>query len=171
MNDIKIFKNPLFGELTTLVVDGTEWFGAAEAATSLSFSDPHKAINNHVDSEDSTVHPVLTSGGKQNKKFINESGLYNLIFGAAKQGNNPEIKDKAKKYKRWVTSEVLPSIRKHGAYMTESTIEKVVTDPEFLIRLGETLKSEQDARKAAEKKPLNMNKNSKNKRLRLQSTI
>lgn len=118
MSQLQIFNHPMFGELPVLVVDGIEWFGGTEAAKALSFSDPHKAIANHVDEEDSTVHPVLTSGGKQNKKFINESGLYSLIFGAAKQGNNQEIKEKAKQFKRWVTAEVLPTIRKTGGYVS-----------------------------------------------------
>jgi prophage antirepressor-like protein len=116
VNKPQIFNHSVFGELPVIVLDGTEWFGATEAARALSFSDPHKAIVNHVDEEDSTVHPVLTEGGMQQKKFINESGLYSLIFGAAKQGNNPEIQEKAKQFKRWVTSEVLPAIRKTGAY-------------------------------------------------------
>lgn len=117
MNQLQTFNNNMFGELPVIVVNGVEWFGATEAATALSFSDPHKAINNHVDEDDSTVHPVTDALGRsQNKKFINESGLYALIFGAAKQGNNQEIKEKAKAYKRWVTSEVLPSIRKTGGY-------------------------------------------------------
>jgi len=117
LTEVQVFNHSMFGELPVVVVGGVEWFGGAEAAKALSFSDPHKAIANHVDEEDSTVHPVLTSGGKQNKKFINESGLYSLIFGAAKQGNNPEIKEKAKQFKRWVTAEVLPTIRKTGGYV------------------------------------------------------
>ena len=117
MSEIQVFNHQMFGELPVVVVGGVEWFGGVESAKALSFSDPHKAIANHVDEEDSTVHPVLTSGGKQNKKFINESGLYSLIFGAAKQGNNPEIKEKAKQFKRWVTAEVLPTIRKTGGYV------------------------------------------------------
>ncbi|MFD1179524.1 phage antirepressor KilAC domain-containing protein [Paenibacillus puldeungensis] len=118
MNQLQVFKNDLFGELPVIIVDGVEWFGATEAATALSFADPHKAITNHVDDDDSTVHPVTDSIGRtQNKKFINESGLYSLIFGAAKQGNNPAIREKAKGYKRWVTGEVLPTIRKTGGYV------------------------------------------------------
>lgn len=117
MTEVQVFNHSMFGELPVLVASGVEWFGGVEAAKALSFSDPHKAIANHVDEEDSTVHPVLTSGGKQNKKFINESGLYSLIFGAAKQGNNPEIREKAKQFKRWVTAEVLPTIRKTGGYV------------------------------------------------------
>ncbi|MED0662228.1 phage antirepressor Ant [Geobacillus thermodenitrificans] len=109
----------MFGELPVVVVGGVEWFGGVEAAKALSFSDPHKAIINHVDEDDSTVYPVTDSlGRKQNKKFINESGLYSLIFGAAKQGNNLEIKQKAKQFKRWVTTEVLPTIRKTGGYVS-----------------------------------------------------
>jgi phage antirepressor YoqD-like protein len=118
MNQLQVFNHQMFGELPVLIVDDVEWFGATEAATALSFSDPHKAIKNHVEEEDSTVHLVLTNGGKQNKKFINESGLYSLIFGAAKQGNNPEIREKAKQFKRWVTAEVLPTIRKTGGYVS-----------------------------------------------------
>lgn len=117
MNKLQVFKNELFGELPVVVIGGKEWFGATEAATALSFSDPHKAIANHVDIEDSTVHPVLTDGGTQNKKFINEPGLYSLIFGASKQGNNPAIKEKAKGFKSWVFGDVLPTIRKTGGYV------------------------------------------------------
>lgn len=96
------------------------------------------------------VHAVLTDGGRQNKKFINESGIYSLIFGAARQGNNPEIREKAKEFKRWVTGEILPSIRKHGAYMTQKTIEKALTSPDFLIQLATKLKEEQEARRKLE---------------------
>lgn len=119
MNQLQTFNHQIFGDLPAMVVDEVEWFGATEAAKSLSFSNPYKAIDNHVENEDCTVHTVLTNGGKQQKKFINESGLYSLIFGAAKQGNNPEIKKVAKEYKHWVTSEVLPIIRKTGGYVQE----------------------------------------------------
>jgi prophage antirepressor-like protein len=123
MNQLQFFNHPMFGELPVMIVDGVEWFGGVEAAKALSFSDPHKAINNHVDEDDSTVHPVIDSlGRKQNKKFINESGLYSLIFGAAKQGNNPEIKEKARRFKRWVTAEVLPTIRKTGGYVSNDEL-------------------------------------------------
>lgn len=116
MNQLTNFNHAMFGELPVIIINDIEWFGATEAAKALSFSRPHDAISNHVESEDSAVHAVLTNGGNQNKKFINESGLYSLIIGAAKQGNNKEIKENAKKFKRWVTSEVLPSIRKTGSY-------------------------------------------------------
>lgn len=122
-NNLQLFKNELFGELPVIIIDGVEWFGATEAAKALSFTDPHKAINNHVDEDDSTVHPVIDSLGRtQNKKFINESGLYSLIFGAAKQGNNPEIQQRAKQFKHWVTREVLPTIRKTGGYINNADL-------------------------------------------------
>lgn len=122
MNELQVFNHPAFGELPILVDKGVEWFGAVEAARSLSFSNPHKAIEHHVEKEDCTVHTVLTNGGKQQKKFVNESGLYSLIFGAAKQGNNPEIREKAKQFKRWVTAEVLPTIRKTGGYVANDEV-------------------------------------------------
>lgn len=122
MNQLQIFNHKIFGELPVIVADGTEWFGATEAAKALSFSKPHDAIKNHVDKEDSAIHVVLTKGGNQPKKFINESGLYSLIFGAAKQGNNLEIKEKARMFKRWVTAEVLPTIRKTGGYVSDDDL-------------------------------------------------
>ncbi|WP_044894813.1 phage antirepressor KilAC domain-containing protein [Bacillus alveayuensis] len=153
MNQMQIFNHPMFGELPVLVVDGIEWFGATEAAKSLSFTNPHVAIKNHVEEDDLTVHEVIDNlGRKQSKKFVNESGLYSLIFGAAKQGNNPEIKEKAKRFKRWVTAEVLPSIRKHGAYMTEDVLERSIQDPDFMIGLLTALKDERQKRLAAEQK-------------------
>jgi anti-repressor protein len=153
MNQMRIFNHPMFGDLPVLVVDGIEWFGATEAAKSLSFTNPHVAIKNHVEEDDLTVREVIDNlGRKQSKKFVNESGLYSLIFGAAKQGNNPEIKEKAKRFKRWVTAEVLPSIRKHGAYMTEDVLERSIQDPDFMIGLLTALKDERQKRLAAEQK-------------------
>ncbi|PCD82020.1 phage repressor protein/antirepressor Ant [Lysinibacillus fusiformis] len=118
MSELKTFNHPMFGELPVLIVEEVEWFGATDAAKALTFSNPYTALSNHVEEDDLTEQEVIDRlGRKQNKKFINESGLYSLILGAAKQGNNPEIKEKAKKFKRWVTSEVLPSIRRDGAYV------------------------------------------------------
>lgn len=116
MNQLTNFNHAMFGELPVIIINDIEWFGASESAKALSFSNPRAAVINHVDNEDVTVHDIPTNSGNQNKKFINESGLYSLIIGAAKQGNNKEIRENAKKFKRWVTSEVLPSIRKTGSY-------------------------------------------------------
>lgn len=151
-NKPQLFNHSVFGSLPVIVVDGMEWFGATEAAKALGFSNPHKAIDHHVEDEDCTVHTVLTDGGKQNKKFINESGLYSLIFGAARQGNNPEIKAKAKQFKRWVTSEVLPAIRQHGGYLTPAKIEEALLNPDTIIDLAMRLKqaNEEKAKLAAQ---------------------
>lgn len=127
MNKPEIFRHEMFGELPIIVVEGMEWFGATEAARALSFAKPHDAVTNHVDDDDSVIHGVTDSLGRiQKKKFINESGLYSIIFGAAKQGNNPEIKEMARKFKRWVTSEVLPTIRKTGGYVQRGRAEEFV---------------------------------------------
>ncbi|TCJ87994.1 UNVERIFIED_ORG: phage antirepressor YoqD-like protein [Anoxybacillus amylolyticus] len=118
MNQLQVFNHEIFGELPVMIVGGVEWFGATESAKTLGFANQRDAIRNHVDEDDVAVHDVIDSlGRKQSKKFINESGLYSLIFGAAKQGNNPEIKEKAKQFKRWVTAEVLPTIRRTGGYV------------------------------------------------------
>lgn len=123
MNQLQVFKNEMFGELPVIVVDGIEWFGATEAASALSFAKPLDAISNHVDEDDSAVHGVTDSLGRtQNKKFINEAGIYSLIFGASKQGNNPAIREKAKGFKRWVFGEVLPTIRKTGGYVANDDL-------------------------------------------------
>lgn len=152
MSQLQLFNHEMFGELPVLIVDGIEWFGATEAAKSLGFNKPHDAVANHVDEDDSAVHGVTDKLGRvQQKKLINESGLYSLIFGAAKQGNNPEIKAKAKVFKRWVTSDILPTIRKHGAYLTSEKLEEVLLNPDTLIRLATDLKAEREARIAAQK--------------------
>jgi len=123
MNKPQIFNHQTFGELPVVVVNGTEWFGATEAAKALGFSNPYTAIPNHVDEDDLTDREVIDSLGRtQQKKFVNESGLYSLVFGAAKQGNNTEIKAKAKEFKRWVTSEVLPTIRRTGGYVANDDL-------------------------------------------------
>ena len=162
MNQPQIFNHSIFGELPVIVLDGTEWFGATEAAKALGFAKPHDAIANYVELEDSAVHGVgVQTGAKADgtpahqmvqKKFINESGLYSLIFGAARQGNNPELQEKAKQFKRWVTSDVLPAIRQHGGYLTPQKIEEVLLNPDTIIDLAQRLKqaNEEKAKLAAQ---------------------
>lgn len=123
MNNLQTFNHEMFGQLPVIIVNKTEWFGTTEAAKALSFSNPYDAIKNHIDEDDLAVHEVIDKlGRKQQKKFTNESGLYSLIFGASNQGNNLEIKAKAKKFKRWVTSEILPTIRKTGGYVANDDL-------------------------------------------------
>lgn len=111
MNDIQIFKNEEFGEVRTLVVNNEPWFVAKDVATILGYSNPRKAIIDHVDDEDKNDGVTIRDsiGRDQNPTIINESGLYSLILSSKLPT--------AKKFKKWVTSEVLPSIRKTGGYM------------------------------------------------------
>lgn len=142
MNDIQVFNNPEFGEIRTVEINNEPWFVGKDVADILGYSNPRDAISKHVDDEDKGVANCDTLGGRQTLSIINESGLYSLVLSSKLPT--------AKKFKRWVTSEVLPSIRKHGAYMTPETLEKMVLTPDFGIRLLTELKAEQDKRKALE---------------------
>lgn len=143
-NEIKVFENEEFGSVRTVMMDNEVWFVGKDVAEILGYTNPSKALNDHVDEEDKLNNVSLSSLGQRGGWIINESGLYSLVL-SSKLPN-------AKKFKRWVTSEVLPSVRKHGAYMTEQTIEKALTNPDFLIKLATELKQEQEKRKALEQK-------------------
>lgn len=141
-SELEIFKNEEFGEVRTLVIDGKPYFVANDVARSLGYISPKDAISRHC--KGALKHRYLTEGGKQEIKVIPEGDVYRLI-----------IKSKlpsAEKFESWVMDEVLPTIRKHGAYMTEQTIEEALTSPDFLIRLATQLKEEQTARRLAEQK-------------------
>lgn len=112
MNDIQIFKNPEFGEIRTIEQDGEPWFVGKDVARALGYGEGKSlanAVADHVASEDKGVTEMVTPGGRQKMTIINESGLYSLIFGSKLES--------AMRFKRWVTSEVLPSIRKSGGYI------------------------------------------------------
>lgn len=126
-------------EVRTLMKDNEVWFVAKDVCEVLELSNPTIAIS-RLDRDEVTKFNLGGLSGDTN--IVNEAGLYSLILGSRKR--------EAKKFKRWITHEVLPSIRKHGAYMTENTIEKALTNPDFLIQLATTLKQEQQARKQAE---------------------
>lgn len=108
MNDIQIFNNPEFGDIRIVIIDNEPWFVGKDVAAALGYGKERNAIQKYVDKEDALKWGVLTSGGKQDMTIINESGLYALVFGSKLDG--------AKKFKHWVTSEVLPTIRKTGHY-------------------------------------------------------
>ena len=108
MNDIQIFNNPEFGEIRTVVIDGEPWFVGKDCARALGYKNLYNGVNKNVDEEDRRYSPVGSTSGMQQTTVINESGLYSLIFGSKLES--------AKKFKRWVTSEVLPTIRKTGTY-------------------------------------------------------
>lgn len=138
MNDLQIFKNTEFGEIRTMTIGNEPWFVGKDVAEVLGYSNTRDALNKRVDDEDKGVANCDTLGGTQEMTIINESGLYSLILSSKLP--------KAKEFKRWVTSEVLPAIRKHGAYMTEQTLEQALTSPDFLIKLATELKTERAKR-------------------------
>ena len=142
MNDIQVFNNPEFGEIRTVEINDEPWFVGKDIAVALGYKDTVNAIKAHVDDEDKAGWQITTQFGTKETTVISESGLYALVLSSKLPT--------AKKFKRWVTSEVLPSIRKHGAYMTPETLEKMVLTPDFGIRLLTELKAEQDKRKALE---------------------
>ena len=146
MNELKIFENPDFGQVRMVMIEDNPYFVGKDVAEALGYSKTENAIANHVDEEDKTSTLIQGSGSNYKSKaiIINESGLYSLIFSSKLP--------KAKEFKHWVTSEVLPAIRKHGAYMTEQTVEKALTSPDFLIQLATNLKKEREARQEAEAK-------------------
>ena len=126
-----------------------------DIAEILLYKEPHKAIVRHVDEEDRTKHPIIDSLGREQETWIiNESGLYALVLGS-------ELPN-ARKFKKWVTSEVLPTIRKHGVYMTPELIERTLADPDFIIGLATQLKEEKNKRLEAERfnKQISISKNS-----------
>ena len=120
------------------------WFVGKDVAEILGYSNTRKALADHVDEEDKGVTKCDTLGGVQDLTVINESGLYGLIL-SSKMPN-------AKKFKHWVTSEVLPAIRKHGIYATDNVIDNILNNPDFGIQLLTKLKEERTARVEAERR-------------------
>lgn len=143
MDKIEIFKNIEFGSLRTVVIEDEPWFVGKDVAEILGYAKARNAIAAHVDDDDKKDAPIQGDlGGKQEMTIISESGVYSLVFSSKLPT--------AKKFKRWVTSEVLPAIRKHGAYMTDDVIKKALQEPDFIIKLATELKEEKEARKTAE---------------------
>lgn len=145
MNDIQIFNHPQFGSIRTTGTPDNPEFCAMDVCKALGYSNGRDAVAKHVDADDVAKRDTIdTIGRNQLLTYVNESGMYALVLGS-------KLKE-AKKFKHWVTSEVLPSIRKHGAYMTETTIDSIIADPDNGIRLLMALKEERQQRKLAEAK-------------------
>jgi anti-repressor protein len=142
MGEMQIFNNPEFGQVRVVEHNGEPWFVGKEIAEKLGYQNASKALADHVDDVDKLNNVSLSSLGQRGGWIINESGVYSLILSSKLP--------KAKQFKRWVTSEILPAIHKHGAYMTEETLEKALTNPDFLIKLATELKTEKDKRIQAE---------------------
>ena len=135
-NEIQVFSNQEFGSIRTIEIDDIIYFVGKDVCEVLGYTNPSKALTDHVDEYDKLNNDSLLSLGQRGGWLITESGLYSLVL-SSKLPN-------AKKFKRWVTSEILPTIRKHGAYMTEETLEKALTSPDFLIQLATKLKEEKE---------------------------
>lgn len=142
MTDLQIFNSPEFGAIRTIEKDGEPWFVGKDVAAILGYGDTDQALRKHIDDEDKLTRRFDGSGQNRQMTIINESGLYSLVLSSKLPT--------AKKFKRWVTNEVIPSIRKHGAYMTPETLEKVLLSPDTLMQLAQNLKDEQEKRKALE---------------------
>ena len=137
MNDIQIFNNEEFGAVRTTGTPEQPLFCLADVARVLGLKT--SKLVQRLSDDVLSKYPISDSlGREQDTNFINEDGLYDVILDSRK----PE----AKRFRKWVTSEVLPSIRKHGAYMTQQTIEKALAEPDFLIRLAVNLKEERQKR-------------------------
>lgn len=154
MNDLQIFRNDNFGEVRTLIVNDEPYFVAKDVADILGYQNGSRDINIHVEEEDRLKYKISTSGQLREQILINESGLYSLILSS----KLPQ----AKQFKKWVTSEVIPTIRKYGAYMTGETLEQALTSPDFLIKLATKLKDEQEK---------NLNLQAINSRLEVENEI
>ena len=144
MSNLQIFENPEFGTVRTITVEGKPYFVGKDVADILGYQNGSRDINRHVDEEDR--HKVMLFDGNQDKEtiIINESGLYSLILSSKMP--------KARQFKHWVTAEVLPSIRKHGAYITSGKLEEIMNDPDSWIQLLTTLKGEREEKKKLEAK-------------------
>ena len=136
MNELQIFNNKEFGEIRTLEMNGEPWLLGKDVAEILKYTNTPKALRDHVDDEDKLTERIVLSGQNRLAVFINESGLYSLIMSSKLPT--------AKQFKRWVTSEVLPTIRKHGAYMTDQKAYDITHNPnslaDLLLQAGEQLK-------------------------------
>ena len=151
---MEIFKSEEFGQLRVIVINNKEYFEAIPSAKILGYSNAHDAIKRHCNIDGIVFHEVGVETGKYkdgspcvqfvNKKFIDEGNLYRLIM-------KSKLKS-AKRFEKWVFEQVLPTIRKHGAYMNDNIIEKVLDDPEFLSRLVTKLADEKSKRCEAERK-------------------
>lgn len=136
MNELKIFENAEFGQVRTVTIDNEPWFVGKDVADALGYSDTNKAVAMHVEEEDKKLNDKSSSSfGQRGATLINESGLYALIFGSRLES--------AKRFKHWVTSEVLPAIRKHGAY----AVDELLNNPDMAIKAFTALKEERERNK------------------------
>lgn len=133
-NKLMTFENATFGKIRTLTIDGEPWFVAADVCKALELGNPSMTVE-RLDADEKGISSIDTLGGKQRMAIINEPGLYSVILRSRK----PE----AKAFKRWITHEVIPAIRKHGGYMTKSLLEQVLENPALIYEFARRMLAEQ----------------------------
>jgi len=134
-NEITVFQNDQFGSVRTIIRDGEPWFVAADVCRALELGDTHKAVE-RLDDDEKGRSSIPTLGGAQELLMVNEPGLYALVLGSRK----PE----AKAFRRWITHEVIPAIRKHGGYLTPPTIEQLLDNPDLIVEMALKMKAERE---------------------------
>ena len=145
MDNLQVFTKDEFGTIRTVQMDNETYFVGKDVAEALGYKNTRDALVAHVAEEDKNTVAISDGNrGNPNQTVINESGLYALIFGSKLES--------AKRFKHWVTSEILPSIRKHGIYATDNVIDNILNNPDFGIELLTKLKEERAARLEAERK-------------------
>ncbi len=148
MQTLQTFKNTEFGEIRAITIEGEPWFVGKDVADNLGYQNGSRDINRHVEPEDRIKDMIFDGNQKKETILINESGLYSLVLSSKLPT--------AKKFKRWVTSDVIPSIRKHGGYLTPEMIEEALRDPDTIIRLATILKEEQKNNRRLEQENLRL---------------
>ena len=144
MKEMEVFKNAELGSVRVVMVNEEPYFVGKDVAEILGYSNASKALDDHVDDDDKLNNESLSSLGQRGGWIINESGLYSLILCSKLPS--------AKRFKKWITSEVLPLIHKHGLYATDQVIDNILNNPNFGIELLTRLKEERAARAEAERK-------------------
>lgn len=143
MQSIQVFNNPAFGNIRVAGTEANPQFCLADVCKALKLT--AKGVNQRLGDEVVSNYPIIDSlGREQQALFVNEDGLYDVILDSRKA--------EARQFRKWITSEVLPTIRKHGAYMTDDALQKAIQNPDFLIQLATELKNEKQKRLVAEKK-------------------
>ena len=133
-NKLMTFENAAFGKIRTLTIDGAPWFVAADVCRALEIGNPSMTVE-RLDDDEKGISTIDTLGGKQRMTIINEPGLYSLVLSSRK----PE----AKAFRRWITHEVIPAIRKYGGYMTKSLLEQVLENPNLIYEFARRMLDEQ----------------------------
>ena len=133
-NKLMTFENAAFGKIRTLTIDSEPWFVAADVCRALEIGNPSMTVE-RLDDDEKGISTIDTLGGKQRMTIINEPGLYSLVLSSRK----PE----AKAFKRWITHEVIPAIRKYGGYMTKSLLEQVLENPNLIYEFARRMLEEQ----------------------------